>query len=108
MKTANQVVDEIALTVMPPQGVAIVLTECLDEKPNWEANAGPMELAQTDRFMTKVAALQKSDPDVDWSAVSERIGERRRVAKWLSEVLGSGGPRRRPARTSRRPPARRP
>jgi hypothetical protein len=50
------------------------------------AAAGFMDLARNERFVTKVAALRKSTPVVDWTEVSERKGERRRVAKWLSEA----------------------
>lgn len=86
MKPANQIVDEIALAVRPRRGVAVVLTERPGETPNWMAAAGFMDLARNERFVTKVAALRKSTPVVDWTEVSERKGERRRVAKWLCDA----------------------
>jgi hypothetical protein len=86
MKTPNQVVDAIALAVQPPRGVAIVLTERPDSVPNWVPAAGPMDAARTDKFTAKVAALRKSDPVIDWSDCEEMDGDRRRAAKWLSEV----------------------
>jgi len=42
--------------------------------------------ARTDKFTAKVAALRKSDPVIDWSDCEEMDGDRRRAAKWLSEV----------------------
>jgi hypothetical protein len=53
------------------------------------AAAGFMDLARNEKFVTKVTALRKSTPVVDWTAVSERTGERRRVAKWLSDASGA-------------------
>ena len=89
MKAANQIVDEIALAVRPPRGVAIVLTERPGETPNWAATAGFMDLVRNEKFITKVTALRKTNPDVDWSAAAQWTGERRRVAKWLSEISGA-------------------
>lgn len=89
LKAANQIVDEIALAVRPPRGVAIVLTERPGETPNWAATAGFMDLVRNEKFVTKVTALRKTNPDVDWSAAAQWTGERRRVAKWLSEISGA-------------------
>jgi hypothetical protein len=86
MKTADAVVDDIALAVRPPRGVAIVLTERPDGTPNWIAAAGIMDAGRTGLFTAEVAALRISDPVVDWSACEQVDGSRRRVAKWLSEI----------------------
>ena len=48
MKTAKELVNEIGLSVPPPRGVAIVLTEEPGAQPNWVAAAGIMEAALTD------------------------------------------------------------
>jgi hypothetical protein len=80
MKTAHQLVDEIALEVRPPKGVAIELHE-RSGSPNWVAGAPPMAVALADKFSAKIAALRKSDPIIEWSAAPSG-----RVAKSLSEV----------------------
>jgi hypothetical protein len=69
VRTASQLVDEIALDVLPPQGVTIVLTE-RSGLPNWLAAAGAMDMTRTGKFPAKVAALPKSDPIVDWTGVT--------------------------------------
>jgi hypothetical protein len=76
MKTAHQLVDEIALEVRPPKGVAIELHE-RSGSPNRVAGA----VALADKFSAKIAALRKSDPIIDWSAAPSG-----RVAKFLSDV----------------------
>src|SRR5262245_21018647 len=78
--SAHQLVDEIALEVRPPKGVAIELHE-RSGSPNWVAGAPPMTVALADKFSAKIAALRKSDPIIDWSAAPSG-----RVAKFLSEV----------------------
>jgi hypothetical protein len=50
------------------------------------AGAPPMAVALADKFSAKIAALRKSDPIIDWSAVPSG-----RVAKFLSEVLAISG-----------------
>src|SRR3977135_2709101 len=70
---------------MPLNG-ACVLMECPGVVPNWVV-AGAIGPTQADRHASKVDALRKSDPQIDWSAISERDGDRRRVAKSLLEVL---------------------
>jgi hypothetical protein len=86
LKTANALLDELLLHVKPPRGCAIELIERNTNDPNWIAAAGIMDLSGNGRFSSKVADLQKSDPIVDWSAAAERRGDRRRIARWLSEV----------------------
>jgi hypothetical protein len=61
VRTASQLVDEIALDVLPPQGVAIVLTE-RSGLPNWLAAAGAMDMTRTGKFSAKVAALTNLIP----------------------------------------------
>jgi len=85
MKTAEQILDEMVRAVRPPRGIAVALEESSGGL-NWDATTGAMDLNKTQTFSEKVAALRKSDPIVDWSAVTEKDGNRRRVAKWSSEV----------------------
>jgi hypothetical protein len=80
---------EIILHVRPPIGCAIVLLEWEPKGPNeqnWVSSVGNMDTALLLRFNEKVAELRKTDPIIDWSEVQMRLGSRRRVALWLSEV----------------------
>ena len=86
MKTAKELVNEIGLSVQPPRGVAIVLTEEPGSKPNWVAAAGIMEAALTDKFSQKVAELRRTDPLVDWAEVDKGQTEARRVVKFSSQA----------------------
>jgi hypothetical protein len=86
LKTAQELVNEIGLSVQPPRGVAIVLTEDPGAQPNWVAAAGPMENALTDKFSQKVAGLRKTDPLVDWGKVDQGENEFRRVVKFASQA----------------------
>jgi hypothetical protein len=86
MKTAKQILDEIVLTVQPPRGVSVAITERPGDQ-NWVAGVGPMNSEHTIAFSEKVASLAKTDPIIDWSAITERDGEHRRIAGYLSEVL---------------------
>jgi hypothetical protein len=85
LKTAQELVNEIGLSVQPPRGVALVLTEEPGTQPNWVAAAGPMENALTDKFSEKVTELRKTDPLVHWGEV-DRENEFRRVVKFDSEA----------------------
>ena len=82
MKTAKELVNEIGLSVQPPRGVAIVLTEEPGAQPNWVAAAGIMEAVLTDKFSQKVAELRRTDPLVDWAEVDKGQTEARRVVKF--------------------------
>ena len=88
--TADQLLDDLVLYVRPPRAVAIRLTERPGD-PNWVASAGVMTLVQVERFHTKVAALRKQNAVVDWSGVSERFGQQRTLARWLTDVLRREG-----------------
>ena len=79
MKTADQIVDEIVLAVMPLNG-AVVLMEFPGVVPNWVV-AGAIGPTQADGHASKVDALRKSDPQIDWSAISERDGDRLRTRR---------------------------
>jgi hypothetical protein len=90
MKTAEQLLDELLLDLQPPPGSVIALTEEIpktDNDPNWISAIGIVPTPTLSRYQGKVGELRKSDPRVDWSNVSERVGERRRIAKRLSEVV---------------------
>ena len=86
LKTAKELVNEIGLSVQPPRGVAIVLTEEPGAQPNWVAAAGIIEAALTDKFSQKVAELRRTDPLVDWAEVDKGQTEARRVVKFSSQA----------------------
>jgi hypothetical protein len=87
LKTAKELVNEIGLSVQPPRGVAILLTEDPGAQPNWVAAAGAMETALIDKFSEKVAELRRTDPLVDWSGVDKGQNEFRRVVKFSSQAM---------------------
>jgi hypothetical protein len=82
LKTAQELVNEIGLSVQPPRGIALVLTEEPGTQPNWVVAAGPMESALTDKFSEKVVELRKTDPLVEWGEVDKGENEFRRVVKF--------------------------
>jgi hypothetical protein len=47
---------------------------------------GATDSQRNAKFARKVADLRKTDATVDWSGIEERDGQKRRVAKWLSEL----------------------
>jgi hypothetical protein len=88
-KTAKQLLDELLRYVEPPRGVAITVTESFPANandPNWVAAMGATDSQRNAKFARKVADLRKTDATVDWSGIEERDGQKRRVAKWLSEL----------------------
>jgi hypothetical protein len=88
MKSARELLREIALHVKPPRGCAIVLTEWKSDvppEPNWRAAAGIMHAQMLIRYTEKIAELRKSDPKIDWSS-EKIINGQRRIALWLSEL----------------------
>jgi hypothetical protein len=89
MRDARKVLEELVRHVQPPKGCAIVLTErpiSSDSEPNWMATVGPMGVGHARRFTQKVAELRKTDPRMDWSALTKLDG-RRRTALRLSELI---------------------
>jgi hypothetical protein len=85
MKTAQQVLEEIALTVCPPPGVTIEITECPGDEPNWAAAATPMSISKSHEFAAKVFALRRISRLVDWKSVYERTHTQHRTVQWTSE-----------------------
>ena len=80
MKSAEQLLKELLIHTKPPAGSAISLTEAADDgSPNWIACIGPMPSEVLDRYIEINGALRKSDPRIDWSAVSERSHGRRHI-----------------------------
>jgi hypothetical protein len=95
MKTAQALVEELSRHVMPPLGLAIILSERpsnYSDDPNWVAATGAMDQGRLDRFNQKVAELRKTDRLIDWSGVEGKPGQRR-VALWGSELKEQNAPR---------------
>jgi hypothetical protein len=86
MKTALQLLTELLHDACPPRGCAIVLTEEADATPNWSGEIRLVSLDVLSRYNDKCGELRKSDPQIDWSCVTEQVNGQRRIARWLSEV----------------------
>jgi hypothetical protein len=66
--------------VAPPQQVAIELIEnspAYTNDPNWIAAMGSSDAQRNEKFSQKVADLRKTDANVDWSGIEERVGRNR-------------------------------
>ena len=73
----------------PPLGCAAVVTELIpkaDDGPNWIAGASVNELPALDRYNLKVAEMHKTECRIDWTGMTEKDVDRRRIAKWFSEL----------------------
>jgi len=89
MKGAQEFVEDLVRHVRPPRGCAIALTE-YDPKdadePNWTAGTGNMPPDALSRYESAVIELRRQHPRIDWTGITEKDGDRRRIARWLSEV----------------------
>ena len=89
MRAAGDFLDDILKYVQPPRGCAIVVTErtpSADDEPNWIVGAGVMDLPALGRYNRKIAEMRETERRIDWAGVTERDGDRRRIAKWISEL----------------------
>ncbi len=89
MKGALEFVEELVRHVRPPRGCAIALTERTPKDAdgtNWMAGAGVMPYDALSRYDSAVAELRRQHPRIEWAGITEFDGERRRIARWLSEV----------------------
>jgi hypothetical protein len=88
-KDAEAFLDDLLTEVRPPKGVAIVVLEraqANNEDPNWIASMKAVPADCMERYIAAIARLRLDHPRVDWDGITERAGNWRRVAKWLSEV----------------------
>jgi hypothetical protein len=53
---------------------------------NWMTGAGIMPQDALTRYDSAVAELRRQHPRIEWAGITEFDGERRRIARWLSEV----------------------
>jgi hypothetical protein len=91
LKGAQEFIEELVRYVQPPRGIAIALTERAPKESNdanWVTGAGIMSYDALSRYDSAVAELRRQHPRIDWTGVTEFDGERRRIARWLSEVDG--------------------
>jgi hypothetical protein len=90
-RTATQILQELFHHVEPPQHVTIELIESFPSDANdsnWAAAMGSTDAQRNAKFSQKVADLRKTDANVDWSGIEERIGQKRHIARWLSKMYG--------------------
>jgi hypothetical protein len=88
-RTAIQILEELFHHVAPPQRVAIELIESSPahaNDPNWVAAMGSSDAHRNEKSSQKVADLSKTDANVDWSGIEERVGQNRHATRWLSEI----------------------
>ena len=89
MNGAQEFVEDLVRSVRPPRGIAIALTE---RKPkttddtNWITGTGPLPYAALSRYNSAIAELSRQHSRIDWTGITELNGERRRIARWFSEV----------------------
>lgn len=89
VKGAEEFLEELLQAVRPPKGVAIVLRE---RKPkdqsdvNWVAITGNLPPAAMSKYSSAVVEMRRQHPRIEWDGITEREGEWRRIARWLSEV----------------------
>jgi hypothetical protein len=88
-RTATQILEELFHHVAPPRRVAIELIESSPahaNDPNWVAAMGSSDAQGNEKFSQKVADLSKTDANVDWSGIEERVGRNRHATRWFSEI----------------------
>ena len=88
LKGAQEFLEELVHYVQPPRGTAIALTEREPKSAddtNWVTGAGVMPIDAVARYDRAVAELRRQHPRIDWTGITEVDGERRRIARWLSE-----------------------
>lgn len=89
MKCAQEFIEELVRHVRAPRGCAITLTERTAKSAddtNWTTAAGVMPRDALTRYDSAVAELRRQHPRIEWAGITEVDGERRRIARWLSEV----------------------
>jgi hypothetical protein len=90
LKRAQEFIEYLVREVRVPRGTAISLTEATPkstEDTNWTTGIDePLTREVMARYVRALARLRGQHPRIDWSGVTEFDGERRRIARWLSEV----------------------
>jgi|GEM_PF-3043379 len=89
LKTAQEFIEELVLAVRAPRGCAIALTERQPKDQNdtnWVTGAGVMPYDALSRYDSAVAEMRRQYPRIDWEGNTEKDGDRRRIARWYSEV----------------------
>jgi hypothetical protein len=89
MKAAQEFIEDLVRHVRPPRGCAITLTERRPKDANdtnWMTGAGVMPHDALTRYDSAIAELRRQHPRIQWDGITELDSERRRIARWLSEV----------------------
>lgn len=89
LKGAQEFIEELVRAVQAPPGCAISVTERDPTKgadTNWRAAADIMPIPALSRYDSALAELRRQHPRIDWTAVTDMDGDKRRVARWFSEV----------------------
>lgn len=89
LKGVQEFIEEMVRAVRPARGQAISVKEHPQNKANdtnWIAGIGNMSTEVMVRYDSTVAEMRRQHPTIDWEGISEMDGERRRIARWLSEV----------------------
>jgi hypothetical protein len=101
MKTPEELIKEIAVALSAPYGILIEIVEQRvgPNQPNWVATAAPLAPGSA-IFSATVAALNKSDPIINWSSSQAHVGPPHKISRlfdfrdvWMQDgVLPSGMP----------------
>jgi hypothetical protein len=89
LKGAQEFVEDLVRAVRPPRGQAISVTERIPkdaDDTNWMTGIGIMSRDVMSRYDSAVAELRRQHPRIEWTGITEKDGEWRRIARWLSEV----------------------
>ena len=82
IKSAEQLLDELAKAIRPPQGCPIRITEikpATNDFPNWAANVGNLPSDAQVRYDFAVVEFQRQSQFVDWSGVKLSVSGGRRT-----------------------------
>jgi hypothetical protein len=82
IKSAEQLLDELARAVRPPPGCPIQITEikpATNDFPNWAPNVGNLPSDAQVRYDSAVVELRRQSQFVDWSGVKLSLSGGRRT-----------------------------
>jgi hypothetical protein len=87
LKGAQEFVEDLIRAVSPLEKTAIILKECTPTASfdfNWVVACGPLPHDMHVRWESAVIELKRQHARLDWEGVSEREGNVRIVARWVS------------------------
>ncbi|MGM4919530.1 hypothetical protein [Tardiphaga sp. 813_E8_N1_3] len=89
LKGAQEFIEDLVRYVQPPQGCAISITEREPRRvdgTNWRSAVDVMPLDALSRYDSATTELCRQYPKIDWTGITEFDVEKRRIARWASEV----------------------